>query len=99
MLQPVTIKVAKWYSIWIFFWVLVAIFGTTVNGSAEFGLGAWVWLTISGLPLTLLSWHIAANGSYFAIFMVSAVGLIQWCLVAELNAKFDAWRKLKSAKT
>jgi hypothetical protein len=99
MLQPITIKVAKWYCIWICFWVLVAIYGNTVKGSAEFGLGAWVWLTISGLPLSLLSWYIEANGSYFCIFMVGAIGLAQWCVVAELNARYDAWRKSKNAKT
>ena len=99
MLQPLTIKVAKWYSIWISCWVLVAIYGNAVKDSAEFGLGAWFWLTISGLPLTLLSWHIEANGSYLCIFMVSAIGLVQWCVVAELNAKFDAWRESRNAKT
>ena len=99
MLQPITIKVAKWYSIWVCFWVLVAIYGDTVKNSAEFGLGAWFYLTITGLPLTLLSWQIKADGSYFCIFMVSAIGLAQWCAVAELNARFDAWRKSKNDKT
>lgn len=99
MLQPVTNKVAKWYSLWVGCCVLVALYGDIAKNSAEFGLSAWIYLTISGLPLTLLTWTIEANGSYLCIFMVSAVGLAQWCTVAELNARVDTWLKTRKCKT
>jgi hypothetical protein len=97
--QPITKKVAKYYSVWICFWVLVALYGELFTNHGEFGLSAWFWLSISGLPLSFLTWHISANGSLFGIFLVSLTGLIQWCTVTELFAKFDVWRKTKNAKT
>jgi hypothetical protein len=98
-MQPITKKVAMFYGVWIVFWLLVALYGTLFTNHGEFGLGAWFWLSMSGLPLALLSWHISANGSYFGIFLVSIIGLLQWCAVTELNARFEAWRKSKNVKT
>ena len=95
-MQPITKKVIKYYGAWICFWVLVALYGELFTDHGEFGLGAWLWLSVSGLPLSFLTWHISTNGSLFGIFLVSVVGLFQWCVVAELNAKFEVWRKSKN---
>lgn len=88
-----TRKIAVLYGTWAVFWLAVAVFGDAFGAYGEYGLAAQFYLTFSGLPLALLSWHVIPNGSPAGVLAAGAIGLLQWILVAEAGARWDAWRK------
>ena len=92
-MSPATQKVAIYYGVWVLFCVLWAITG---YGDSKV---AHLYLALTGLPLALLSLHIIPNGSPVATLAAGLIGLLQWCLVAEANARWEKWRKSKNAKT
>lgn len=87
-----TKKVALFYGIW----VLLCIFLSAIGyGDSKAG---HILLAFTGLPLALLSLHIIPNGSVLATVVAGIIGWLQWCLVAEANSRWDAWRKSKNVK-
>jgi len=48
-MQSLTLKIAIGYTLWIMLWLLLTIFG-----NAENGVSAFLYLTITGLPFSLL---------------------------------------------
>ena len=92
-MSPTTKKVAFFYGIWVLLCVFLSAIG---YGDSKAG---HIYLAFTGLPLALLSLHIIPNGSVFATFVAGVIGWLQWCLVAEANSRWDAWRKSKNVKT
>ena len=92
-MSPATKKVALVYGIWV---LLCLVLSAAGFGDSKAG---HLFLAVSGLPLALLSLHVIPNGSVFATFIAGLIGWLQWCLVAEANARWEAWRKSKSENT
>jgi hypothetical protein len=92
-------KIAALYGVWFMFWLLLAIYGSLFSNHGEFGVIAHLWLIITGIPLSLLSLHVMPNGSVFGVFLAGVIGLIQWCAVAVLSVRWDAWRKRQKNNT
>jgi hypothetical protein len=88
-----TRKTVKFYGAWATLWVAVAFFGNTFSGHGEYGLTAQFVLSLTGLPLALLSWQVAFEGSVAATLSAAVIGLLQWMLVAETNARWESWRR------
>jgi len=98
-MQPTTRKVAKYYGSWTLLWFCIAALGNTFAGHGEYGISAHLVLSFTGLPFALLSWHIHPNGSALGTFVAGAIGLLQWCVVAELNSRFNSWRRSRGNVT
>lgn len=92
-MSPATKKIAIYYGAWVLFCVLWAITG---YGDSKV---AHLYVALTGLPLALLSFHIIPNGTPVATLAAGLIGLLQWCFLAEANARLEAWRKTKNAKT
>ena len=90
LMSAVTKKVAILYGIWVLLCLLLSAIG---YGDSKAG---HVFLIITGLPFSLLSLHVIPNGSVLATFVAGAIGWLQWFLVAEVNSRWDAWRKSKN---
>ena len=88
-MSPATKKVALVYGVWVLLCLVLSAVGF---GDSKAG---HLFLAVSGLPLALLSLHVIPNGSVFATFIAGLIGWLQWCLVAEANARWEAWRKSK----
>ena len=91
-LAPATKKTALVYGIWALLCLLLSATGFGDNKAGH------IYLIFSGLPLALLSLHVTPNGSVYATFVAGLIGWFQWCLVAEVNARWDDWRRSKSAQ-
>lgn len=90
-------KVAKWYGAWALLLVVIAALGNSFSGHGEYGVSTHLWLTITGLPLSLLSWYVQ-NGTVLGVLVAALIGIAQWTAVAEANARWEAWchrRKVK----
>ncbi len=88
-----TIKVIKMYGAWILIWFSIAAYGSFFTSHGEYGVSSHLWLTISGLPLSLVSWFITPHGTVIGTLVAGVGGFVQWVAVAEVNARWDAWRK------
>ena len=87
-------KVAKWYGAWALAVLTIAVLGNSFSGHGEYGISAHLWLTITGLPLSLLSWHLP-NGTILGVLGAGLIGTAQWTAVAEANARWEAWRQTR----
>lgn len=92
-----TKKVAKVYGGWSLACFAVAALGNAFSDHGEYGVSTHLLLTITGLPLSLLSWYMP-NGTALGVLTAGLIGTIQWASVAEANARFDAWRNACPAK-
>jgi len=92
-MAPATKKTAIAYGVWV---LLCLLLSATGFGDSKAG---HLFLAVSGIPLALLSLQVTPNGSVFATFIAGLIGWLQWCLVAEANARWEAWRKSKNANT
>ena len=71
--------------------------GNSFSGHGEYGISTHLLLTITGLPLSLLSWHLP-NGSALGVLAAGLIGTIQWSVVAEANARWELRRLSRSLK-
>jgi len=94
-----TKRVIKIYGAWVLVWLAIAAYGSLFVAHGEYGISSHLWLTITGFPLSLISWFIKPHGTFFGSLVAGAIGLVQWCVVAEVNARWDAWRKSKANET
>ncbi len=69
-------KVAKWYGAWAFLSLTIAVLGNSFSGHGEYGISTHLWLTVTGLPLSLLSW-LAPNGTVFGALVAGLIGTAQ----------------------
>ncbi len=70
-------KIAIGYSLWIILWLVL-----TLSENADGGVSAFLYLTITGLPFSLLGWNILPNGGLLSLIVIGMIGLIQWVLVS-----------------
>ncbi len=94
-----TTKVIKIYGAWVLVWLALSEYGLLFAEHGEFGVSAHLWLTITGLPLSLLSWLITPHGLFIGAVVAGVIGLAQWSIVAEAIARWDVWRKSKANET
>lgn len=86
-------KVLKLYGAWSLLLLAATVLGSAFSGHGEYGITAHILLTITGLPLSLLSLHILPNGGALAVLAAGLIGTAQWVMVAEANARWEHWRK------
>ncbi len=98
-MAAVTKKIMLIYGAWSLFWLVLAAYGALFTYHGEYGISSHLWLTITGLPLSLVSWFITPHGSFVGSFVAGVFGLVQWSAVAEVNARWDTWQKSKENKT
>ena len=77
----------KWivivYGVWVVFWSIVATYGVIFTNHGEYGVSSHLWLTLTGLPFSLLSWFIAPHGTLVGTFVAGLIGLVQWVVIVE----------------
>lgn len=80
-------KRTKWvvlaYGAWVLIWSCIATYGAFFKNHGEYGVGSHLWLTITGLPSSLLSWFIAPHGTLIGTIVAGLIGLIQWGVIVE----------------
>ena len=91
-MKRITKKIVKVYGIWVLLWLCVAGYGALFSYHGEFGVSSHLLLTITGLPLSLLSWHVKPNGTVLCVLVAGIIGLVQWGAIVEINARYDEWR-------
>lgn len=94
-MHSATIKVAKLYGAWSIALLAIAALGNAFSGHGEYGISTHLFLTFTGLPLSLLSWYIVPNGTVLCVLVAGLIGTAQWASVAEANARFEAWRQTR----
>lgn len=81
----------KWfaaiYGAWCLLWVVVA-----VVSPGEPSIAAHLSLAFTGMPLALFSLWLP-HATPHAVFAAAVIGLVQWTLVTECFARWDAWRR------
>jgi hypothetical protein len=76
-MKSITLKIAIGYTLWTILWI-----GLTIFGNSENGVSAFFYLTITGLPFSLLGWNIQPNGGVLSLVVVGAIGTLQWVLLS-----------------
>ena len=94
-----TKRVIKIYGAWVLVWLAIASYGALFTSHGEYGVSSHLWLSITGLPLSLVSWLITPHGTIIGTLVAGLGGLVHWSAVAEANAKWDEWRKSKANET
>jgi hypothetical protein len=95
-------KNTKWvvivYGAWVLIWSFIATYGALYTNHGEYGVGSHLWLTITGLPFSLLSWFIAPHGTLIGTLTAGLIGLTQWGLIVEGYVRWGV-RKSETHKT
>lgn len=71
---------ALWISVGYLSWVLAHIV-ITIFGVGDGGVSSHLWLVITGLPASLVSWMFQ-HGSLGAVLIAGLAGWIQWTVAA-----------------
>ena len=77
------------YGTWAIVFFLIDILGKMFTGHGEFGISAHLWLTLTGMPLSFVSWALP-HGSDFGVAVAGLAGIIQWSAISEFWAWWDA---------
>jgi hypothetical protein len=88
-MMPATRKVAILYSLWAMLCISLAAIDYADS------MAGHLLLALTGIPLSLFSLLIVPNGSVFATALAGAMGLVQWCVLAEGFSRWDNWRASK----
>lgn len=86
------------YGAWVCVWFGIAGYGALFTGHGEYGVSSHLWLTISGVPASLLSWLVTPNGTVAGTVVAGLLGLVQWGAVAEVAARHGARRESRQIK-
>ena len=95
-MKPRTAKVAALYGAWVLSWICIASYGALFNHHGEFGVSAHLWLTLTGLPLSFISWALRPHGTVPGGIVAGVAGLIQWGAIAEVCARWDDRKKSRN---
>jgi hypothetical protein len=71
-MKSLTLKIVIGYILWTMLWL-----GLTIFGNSENGVSGFFYLTITGLPFSLLGWNIQPNGSILSLIVVKFIGVLQ----------------------
>ena len=77
------------YGAWAIAFFLIAILGKLFTGHGEFGISAHLWLTLTGMPLSFISWALP-HGSVYGVAVAGIAGFIQWFAISEFWAWWDS---------
>ena len=86
-LKSITKKVAVIYGIWVLLWTSIALYGRMYTTHGEFGVSSHLWLTMSGFPLSFLSW-LVPHGSILGVFVAGVAGLDKWHFVDVKKSRY-----------
>ena len=81
-----TKNVIKIYGALVFLWLTVATYGSLFTSHGEYGVSSHLWLTITGAPLSFLSWFFTPHGTFMGTILSGIIGILQWGFIAELSA-------------
>ena len=80
----------KWtliiYGSWASLWTTLSTASPILGAAGEYGVSGHLWLTITGAPLSLLSW-LAPHGTLSGVLAAGILGTLQWVACAELLAR------------
>lgn len=88
-MHSATARVATLYGAWCLLMLAVSAYGMHFAPHGEYGVSAHLWLLITGLPSSLLSWA-APHGSLLAVAIAGGLGLVQWCVAVEIVNRYRA---------
>lgn len=74
-----TKRVMLFYGAWVGLWIVLAAYGALFAAHGEFGISAHLWLTLTGLPLSFLSWGLP-HGTLIGAVVAGVLGIVQWSL-------------------
>ncbi len=89
-MKALTKKIAVLYGAWALLWVSIALYGALFTYHGEFGISAHLWLTLTGLPSSFVSWAIHPHGTVLGGIVAGVAGLLQWSAIAEISARSNA---------
>ena len=76
------------YGAWAMMFLLFAIYGALFADHGEYGISAHLWLTLTGVPLSFVSWF-APHGSVLGVSVAGLAGIVQWGAISEFWASSD----------
>lgn len=79
------------YITWTLLAFFVALYGYYFTSHGEYGVSAYLLLTITGLPSSLISW-LLPHGSISAVFVSGLLGITQWFLIFKATCFFELKR-------
>lgn len=94
-----TRRVVVVYGAWVCLWLGISGYGVLFTGHGEYGIGSHLWLTISGVPASLLSWLVSPDGTITGTLVAGILGLVQWATVAEVAGRHGVRGETKPNKT
>lgn len=78
------LRIILGYGIWILLWIGLSMI------ESEYGVGGFFYLSITGLPLSIVGWDIMPNGGILSLVSLGILGMIQWVIVAIIfSVRFD----------
>ena len=77
------------YGAWATAFFLMAVLGKLFAGHGEYGISTHLWLTLTGMPLSFISWALP-HGSVYGVAVAGIAGIIQWSVVSEFRARRDS---------
>ena len=80
--------VAIVYTAWALAFFLIAVYGALFSGHGEYGVSAHLWLTLTGMPLSFISWAVP-HGSILGVAVAGVAGIIQWGAISEFWVWWD----------
>jgi len=86
MTKP-TKKLIVIYGVWVCFWLGISGYGTLFTSHGEYGISSHLWLTITGVPSSFLSWLVTPHGTFLGTLVAGIAGLVQWGGVTEVLAR------------
>lgn len=77
------------YGAWTIAFFLIAVYGALFSDHGEYGLSAHLWLTLTGMPLSFISWAVP-HGSVFGVTVAGVAGIIQRGAISEFWVWWDS---------
>ena len=76
------------YGVWAMAFFLIAVYGALFSSHGEYGVSAHLWLLLTGMPLSFVSWAVA-HGTVPGVAVAGIAGIIQWGALSEFWAWWD----------
>ena len=76
-MKSLILKITIGYTLWIVFWLALML-----CKHSEYGVSGFFYLTVTGLPFSLLGWSINPHGGILSLIVVGAIGILQWVLLS-----------------
>ncbi|MCB1666921.1 MAG: hypothetical protein KDI24_01105 [Pseudomonadales bacterium] len=93
-----TRNIAIAYGVWATAFFLVAVYGALFFSHGEYGVSAHLWLTLTGMPLSFVSWGVP-HGTALGVAVAGVAGIIQWSAMSEFWACWDRRKGVEKNET